>query len=288
MEHPNKGLLPTRFPSGKAPALATYTMKSIILITAIISIFYLINISYASVQESLNPGEKLMLEGPFLEIFEKVVKFLKGNPDKNHLSLKGFLEEGVINKDDYDFIVNNKIKYNPPTSAGPHDNYLSIFDRENEDGTSSHILYDLVDKTDPNIIKIGKLSDLNAYLAEWFEYSSAKKSLSLFKNKEFYYFTLCYWDNDYWDKQHAMLIDLPIKDVDTIKKFKTMMNSQNLSFKENTYQDSLNLTVLLPSKLSLINKFSMDILTDIFLVPSDGIVNYTPDGFRFKEGQINN
>jgi hypothetical protein len=263
-------------------------MKSVILIAAIICAIYPTNDLCTSMEEPLNPGEKLMLEGPFLDIFEKVAVFLKRNPDKNNLSLEGLLQEGVISKDDYDFIVKNKIKYNPPSSAAPHDNYLSIFDRNNEDGTSSHILYDLVDKNDPDITKIGKLSDLNTYLAEWFEYSSPKKSLSLFKNKEFYYFTLCYWDNEYWDKQHVILIDLPLKDVDTIKKFKTMMNSRNLSFKENTYQDSLSLTVLLPSKLSLISKFSMDILTDIFSVTSDGIVNYTPDGFRFKAGQINN
>jgi hypothetical protein len=257
-------------------------MKSIVLITVIITVFYSINISYATVEESLNPGEKLMLEGPFLEIFEKVVVFLKGNPVKNNLSLKGLFEEGVINKDDYDFIVNNKIKYNPPSSAGPHDNYLSIFDRENEDGTSSHILYDLVDKNDSKITKAGKISDLSGYLTEWFEYSSPKKSLSLFKDKDFYYFSLCFWDNENWEKQHVMLIDLPQNDYDSIRKLKTMIKTHNMTYKQNIYQNSLSLSVLLPPKLPLITKFSQDILTSIFLVPSDGVVNYTPDGFRFK------
>ena len=60
-------------------------------------------------EASLNPGEKLILEGPFLQIFEEVVVFLRGNPGKKKLSMKGLLKEGVINKDDYDFIVENKI-----------------------------------------------------------------------------------------------------------------------------------------------------------------------------------
>ena len=107
----------------------------------------------------MNPGEKLMMEAPFITIFEKVVAFFKGNPNKQDLSLEDLLREGVISEDDYEFVVKNNIKYNPPSSAGPNDNYLSLFDRKNEDGTSSHILYELVDKNDPNITKIGKVSD---------------------------------------------------------------------------------------------------------------------------------
>ena len=243
------------------------------------------NFAYASAEEALNPGEKIMLEDPFINIFEKVAAFLKGNPNKQDLSLEGLLKEGVISKEDYEFIVKNNIKYNPPSSAGPNDNYLSLFDRKNEDGTSSHILYDLVDKNDPNITKIGKVSDLKRYLAEWFEFSSSKKSLSLFKGKELCYFTLCYWDNEYWDKQHVMLIDFPQRDMEIIKQFKTMMNTLNLTYRKNTYQDSLSLTVLLPSKLPVISKFSREILTDIFLLPPDAVVNYTSDGFRFKAEQ---
>ena len=50
---------------------------------------------------------------------------------------------------------------------------MSVFDRKNEDGTSSHILYDLVDKNDPAITKIGKVSDFDRYLAEYtFRYNT--------------------------------------------------------------------------------------------------------------------
>ena len=118
-----------------------------------------------------------------------------------------------------------------------------------------------------------------------FVYSSPKKSLTLFKDKNFYYFTLCYWDNDHWDKQHAMLIDLPESNKKDIKKLKTLMKANKLRYKENIYQESLSLTVLLPPKVSLIEKFSTDILKDIFLVSQDEVINYTPDGFRFKIGK---
>jgi hypothetical protein len=47
------------------------------------------DVSYASMDESLNPGEKLMLEGPFLQIYEKVIVFLKNNPSKNNCTCSG-------------------------------------------------------------------------------------------------------------------------------------------------------------------------------------------------------
>ena len=223
------------------------------------------------------------METQFMKICEKVIVFLKENPSKNNLTLEGLLNETVLNKEDYEFLQKNNIKYNPPLSAGPYDNYLSIFDRENEDGTSSHILYDIVDKSDPSITKAGNISSLNGFLSEWFEYSSKKKSLSLFKDENLYYFTLCYWDNDYWDKQHVMLISFPESNKKDIGKFKDLMNAKNLRYRENVAQKTWSLTVLLPSDASVIEDVSAEILQKIFIVSPSDIINYTPDGFRFKK-----
>jgi hypothetical protein len=273
-----KGLLA----DSQSPAVSRSTMNIILRSSLILLFLFSVSYLYVSCDKSPSECDKLMLEDPFLKITEKVIVFLKNNPSKNNLDLNGLLKENVISKDDYEFLLKHNIKYNPPSSAGPHDNYLSIFDRENENGTSSHILYDLVDKSDPSITKSGTISDLNNFVSEWFDYASKEKSLSLFKGEKFYYFTLCYWDNDYWDKQHIMLLSFSESDNEDIKKFKSLMNAYGIQYKENNYQDSLSLTVLLPSKLSVIEKLSNDILKKIFLVSQKDVINFTPDGFRFK------
>lgn len=222
-----------------------------------------------------------MLKDPFSEITEKVLIFLKQNPSKGNLTLEDLLKENIISADDYEFLRKNHIKYNPPSSSGPYDNYLSIFDRNNENGTSSHILYDLVDKYDPSITKTGTLSDLNHFVSEWYGDASIKKSLNLFRDENLYYFSLCYWDNDYWDKQHIMLIDFPENSIDDIKKFKKLLNDNDLRYRENNYQESLSFSVQLPSDLSFIKKLSNEILVNIYLLSQKDLIKYTPDGFRF-------
>lgn len=258
-------------------------MKVIILLSAIVLTLYSTNVSFASTtEESLNYGEKLMLEGQFLEIFEKIVVFLKANPSKNDFSLEDLFKEGVINQVDYEFIVKNKIKYNPPSTAGPHDNYYSIFDRDNEDGTNSHILYDLVDRKDPKVTKVGNISNLSGFVAKWYADPSKDKSLFVFNNKDFYYFTLCFWDNEHWNNQFAMLIDLPEKDKKHIKKLKRLMKDSNLKYEQNKCQKDFDITVLFPSEPSVIQKFCENVLIDIFKVSKDETINYTSHGFRFN------
>jgi hypothetical protein len=257
-------------------------MTQLIKLSIVILTLLLLNIAFASNDDSLTNGEKLMIEDPFIKITEKVFLFLKQNPSKGNLTLEGLLKENVITADDYEFLKNNKIKYNPPSSAGPHDNYLSIFDRKNENGTSSHILYDLVDKSDPSITKTGTLSNLNRFVSEWFRYNSAQKSINLFKDDNLYYFSLCYWDNDHWDKQHIMLIDFPVDSKDDIGKFKKLMKDNFLKYRENNYEKTLSFSVQLPSDLLAIEKLANEILLNIYQLSQKDIISYTPDGFRFK------
>jgi len=139
---------------------------------------------------------------------------------------KGLLKEKIISADDYKFLLKHNIKYNPPGSAGPYDNFISLFDRENEDGTSSHILYNLVDKSDPKITKAGNISSLNEYLTEWYKYISDSKTIYVFNNDDFYYFTIWYTNNDYWDKQHGLSIDFPENDKNEIERFKNLMKAK--------------------------------------------------------------
>ena len=76
----------------------------------------------------------------FMKITEKVITFLRENSNKSNLDLEGLLNSHVITKEEYDFLKTENIIYNPPSSAGPYDNYLSLFDSlKNEDCTSSHI-----------------------------------------------------------------------------------------------------------------------------------------------------
>lgn len=243
----------------------------------LLSIGYL----YASDHDSLPNDANLMSEEPFITIAGKVIVFLKQHPSKDDLTLEGLLSEKVINVGDYEFLKKNGIKYNPPASAAPNENVLSIFEREHASG-SSHILYKLVDDADPAITKIGGLSNLNNFVSEWFEYKSDKKSLYLHKDKDLYYFTLCYWDNDYWDKQYVMLIDFPEDDKEAIAKFKSMLHANTIEYKTYTAQGSLNFSVMFPHDLPMIEKLSRNILVDIFLLSEQDTISYTPDGFRFE------
>ncbi len=211
-------------------------MKIIFVLSVIIVALFTNGDIYASSDDPLSNDVKITMEEPFSKISEKVIVFLKQNPSKNNLTLEGLLHEKVISAEDYKFLIKNKIKYNPPSSAGPHDNYLSIFNRNNENGTTSHIAYNLVDTSAPNITKTGTLADLDHFVSEWYEYNSTKKTLYLFRDENLYYFSLCYWDNDYWDKQHIMLINFPENSTDDIEKFKKIMNDNDLRYRENNNQ----------------------------------------------------
>ncbi len=214
------------------PAVSMTKMKLII----ILSIFPLLLFStidlYASGDDSLSNCDKFILDDPFLKITEKVIVFLKNNPSKKDLTIEGLLEEKVISADDYKFLLKHNIKYNPPSSAGPFDNFISLFDRENEDGTSSHILYDLVDKSDPIITKAGNISSLNGYLTEWYEYKSDNKTIYIFNNDDFYYFTIWYTNNEHWDKQHGLSIDFPENNKIDIKRFKNLLQAKKLKYQD--------------------------------------------------------
>ena len=223
-----------------------------------------------------------MMEAPFLKITGKVIVFLKKNPSMNNLTLEDLLNQNVISIDDYNFLITNNIKYNPPSSAGPYDNYMSLFDRENQDGTSSHILYDLVDKSDFSITKAGSISSLNGYLTEWYEFKSDKKTLFIFNNEDFYYFTIWYTNNEHWDKQHGLMIDFPETNKEDIKKLKKLLQAKEIKYREYVAQSDLHLNVMLPSDLSVIKDLCTEILETIFSVKPNDVINYTPHGFRFK------
>ena len=232
---------------------------------------------------STSDCEDKMIEDPLIEITGKVISFLKSNPTKNNLSIQELLKEKVINENDYNYLQRNEIKYNPPSSAGPYDNYMSLFDKENEDGTSTHILYDLVDKSDPNITKAGNISSLNRYLTEWYEYKADSKTIFIFNNDNFYYFTIWYTNNEYWDKQHGLSIHFPEKNEKDIKKFKDLLLSKQMNYRDYVAQSELNLRVMLPSDLAMIKSLCTEILMSIYSVKPNDVINYTPDGFRFKK-----
>lgn len=258
-------------------------MKLVKFFSVISVLLFSITALYASADTSISDCEKSMLNDPFLKITEKVIVFLKDNPSKNNLSIRGLLMEEVINEDDYNFLLKHNIKYNPPSSAGPYDNYMSLFDRENEDGTITHMLYDLVDKSDPSITKTGNISSLNRYLTEWYEFKSDNKSLFIFNNEDFYYYTIWYTNNEHWDKQHGMMIDFPETNKEDIKKIKNLLQAKKIKYREYVAQSDLNLDVMLPSDLSVIKDLCAEILVKIFSVKPNNVINYTPHGFRFKK-----
>ena len=259
-------------------------MNKIIPLIVIILVLFSSDNSYASNDTPSSFGEGIFMDARFTKICEKVILFLKGNPTKAHLDLEGLLNEDILSQDEYEFIKSNNIKYNPPSSAGPHDNYLSIFDRENEDGTSSHILYDLVDKSDPSITKTGTIASLYNFLDQWYAFPSDDKSMFIFNNEDFYYFTLCYYNNSHWNKQHKILIDFPEKNLKEINILKKILKDSKIECREYIAQSRLHIDVMLPSDLPTIKKICFDILKKIYIVSPNDVISYTPNGFRFKNG----
>jgi len=258
-------------------------MKLIKVVSIIPLLLFLLMVLSVSGDNSKSDCEDKMIEDPLIEITGKVISFLKSNPTKNNLSIQELLKEKVINEDDYNYLQRNEIKYNPPSSAGPYDNYMSLFDKENEDGTSTHILYDLVDKSDPNITKAGNISSLNRYLTEWYEYKADSKTIFVFNNDNFYYFTIWYTNNEHWDKQHGLSIHFPENNEKDIKKFMNLLLSKQMNYRDYVAQSELNLRVMLPSDLAMIKSLCTEILVSIYSVKPNDVINYTPDGFRFNK-----
>ncbi len=223
-----------------------------------------------------------MDQDPLVEISGKVISFLQRNPTRNDLSIQELLKEEVINENDYNYLQRNEIKYNPPSSVGPNDNYMSLFDRENEDGTSTHILYDLVDKSDPNITKSGSISLLNKYLTEWYEYDADKKTIFVFNDDNFYYFTIWYTDNEYWKKQHGLSLHFSKNNEKDIEKIKNILLSRKIDYRDYVSQSELNIEVMLPPDLAVIKSLCTEILVRIYSVKQNDVINYTPHGFRFS------
>lgn len=234
---------------------------------------------------STGAKENPVIRDALFKITHKVVLFFQQNPSKDNLTLEGLVQEKVINDEDYQFIVKNKIKYNPPSSAGPCDNSFSVFDRNNKDGSSSHMLYTLVDASVPNITKAGTLSDLNQFISEWYGYNSTIKSLNLLKGRNLYYFSLHYWDNEHWNKQHLLLTNFPVDKIDEIEKFKQLLNDNDLRYREDTQQTISSFTVWLPPDLPFIKELSKKILVDVYQLSEKDVINFTPDGFRFEMKQ---
>jgi hypothetical protein len=67
-----------------------------------------------------------------------------------------------------------------------------------------------------------------------------------------------------------------------IDKFKRLLNANEIKYREYVAQARLHLDVMLPSDLSVINQLCAKILEKIFLVSPNDVINFTADGFRFK------
>lgn len=91
----------------------------------------------------------------YFSIIEQVVILLETDRSAWNLSVEGLIDKGCITRDDYEYMQKHNIIYNPPSSAGPNDNFVSIFDKKNADGTTTYQLFDLVDRNDRSITRRG-------------------------------------------------------------------------------------------------------------------------------------
>jgi len=209
--------------------------------------------------------------------------FLRKNPIKGHLDLTGLVEAKALTQNEYDFLEKEKIKYNPPSSARPHDNYISIFDLDVDDDTSCLVLHDLVEES--TVTKTGTISELDMYLDQWDAFRSEKKSVSLSKEQDFYYFTISYFNNSHWNKQHLLLIRFPETSQKEISRLRELIRKYEILYHDYVAQSHLHFDLMLPPELSTIKKICYDILAGIFAVSPNDVIHYTPDGCRFHDSQ---
>jgi hypothetical protein len=256
-------------------------MNKIIFIFVVALALFSSNCLYSSDEMPASIKEGVFMSPRFMKITEKVITFLRENSNKSNLDLEGLLNSHVITKEEYDFLKTENIIYNPPSSADPYDNYLSLFDRENEDCTSSHILYDIVDKRDPKITKTGTIDSLSIYIEQWHAFQSDNKSIFIFNDQNFYYFIVGYTNNEHWTRQHSILIDFPENNQKEIDGLKNILKKYKIDYRSYVAQSNLHFSVELPSDLAIIKMVCSDILKNIFMVSPNDTINYTAHGFRF-------
>lgn len=218
----------------------------------------------------------------FGEICRKVITFLDEHPSKNNLELLQLVNEKVITNEEYQYLIKNKIKYNPPSSAAKDDNFLSIFDIDYGNGTDGHILYTIVDTSIPEITRSGNLASFSDYLTQWYSYKSNRKHLSVTKKKVKYFLNLSYYDNEHWDKQHLLSITLKAEDDRNIERLCKLLNSYDMPYRSYEAQDLINIDVRLPSDLNQIELLCKEILINFYKLKSEESIEYIADGFRFK------
>jgi len=257
-------------------------MKKILSVTHLVVFILMPMILLAS--QNVTQNQDPFRTSQFGEICRKVITFLNEHPSKHNLVLSQLVNEKVLTNKEFQYLIRNKIKYNPPSSAGKDDNFLSIFDIDYGDGTNSHILYTIVDKSNPKISKSGNLSTFSKYLTQWYDYKSNRKHLSVTKNDEKYFFSLSYYDNEHWDKQHLLFLTLNAHDDSNFKKISNLLDSYKLPYRTYESQDHLiNIDVRLPSDLKKIDNLCKDILTNFYKLESKDPIEFIADGFRFNK-----
>lgn len=254
-------------------------MKWIIL-TVAFGITLLLLFSYHP-RTSLKP-ENVLQTPQFIEILKKVSFYFDQHPDSHVPTMEDLLNKKVISKNDYDYLTNNRIRYNDPASAGPYDNTISLFDRDNEDCTSSHILVMVADTSDPEITHSGTIDSLGGYVGEWFTFQSDNKTIFVHNENQLYYFTLSYNNNEYWDHQHRISIHLNDEKLKLAGKLKSQIDQYHLACWHCPSGTPGDITVILPDDALIITSFCHDILTQIYDVQPNDIILFMADGFRFQ------
>jgi len=217
----------------------------------------------------------------FHEILAKTIGHLRKDKAAQSLSLEELAARGVVSETDCEYLRKHNVHYKPPATAGPYQNSIALFTVE-DSHRSSHILHSLVDESQPDITRVGNVSNLAENLSIWFRFPSNSKHLTVFRDENLVYLCVSFYDNEFWDSAHLFSPHAEVGDEATFTAIRAICAEYGAVLDEDyTRMKHRFLSFLLPPDIGKIATICERVMRDVYKVAPDSPIRYTADGFRF-------
>lgn len=247
------------------------------------------------------------------EIGVKIRKYWQ--KDREHgeaMTIDEFHELGIISDEDVEFIKQNSITYNPPSTAATNANSHALWRYETGDGKPTVLLRRLVDIDRPDVTRVGTLNDLNNNILQFMESDSEKgrmlilplqsvnsdednhgPSVSLINpTTEYELWFILKWNRDeeiadrikHLARVHGLTKIREYKSPDQAEHLTKLNRLHGLEYKHNPAWGSgvWVIEFKMPRAKTKIVAICREFLKQGLNVGDDTTIRYTADGFRFR------
>jgi hypothetical protein len=216
----------------------------------------------------------------FHEILAKIIGHLRKDKAAESSSLEELKACGVVGEADCEYLRKHNIHYKPPATAGPYQNFVALFTVEVTHG-SSHILHSLVDESQPDITRVGNLSNLAENLSIWFHFPSDMKHLDV-RDKNLLYLSVSFCNNEFWDKTYLFSPHVEAGGEAQFAAIRAICTEYGAVLHgDHTSGKHRSVYFVLPSDLNSITRICDRTLREIFNITPDSPIRYYANGFRF-------